>query len=162
MTKFPTLAERNAFYGNPTNPKDPTKHSLIWELANLTYVKPPFKMTYAGKPLSPKGIRIHKKCAASLSRVFDALWRHADFNQETIDLWGVSVFSGSFNYRLMRNGNTLSNHSWACAIDLDQSRNMMNAKKPHFAQYPQIKEIFAAEGWYQLPNDQMHFEAITH
>jgi hypothetical protein len=118
-------------------------------------------MTYADKPIST--ILVHRKCSESLLRVFDAIWKAADFKQKTVDAWGASVFGGSYNFRLMRGGNRLSMHSWGCAIDLDPARNGFGDSTPHFAQVPQVLEAFASEGWawggpWGKP-DGMHFQA---
>ena len=159
---WPNQAGRDAFYGNPRG-KDPTKPSAAWEKANLVRITPPFKMTYDGKPVS--SLRIHRLCAASLMRVFEAIWVAADRKQEVIDQWGVSIFGGTYNYRLTRGGNTLSSHSWACAIDLDPANNGFGDPTPKFANHPAVLKAFADEGWtwggrWSKP-DGMHWQAAS-
>lgn len=162
MNQWPTQSNRTAFYGNPSS-RDPAKPSVIWESANLVRITPPFKMTYAGNPVS--SIRIHKKCAASLQRVFNAIWEASGKSQAKCDEWGVSIFGGTYNYRLTRGGNKLSSHSWGCAIDLDPARNGFGDATPNFAKIPQVLKAFAAEGWtwggkWSKP-DGMHWQAAT-
>lgn len=162
MSNWPKQSGRDAFYGSPRS-KDPTKSSLLWEIANIKVVKPPFQMYYAGKPI--KGIRIHKLCADSLLRVLDAIWIASGKSQTAIDRWGVSVYGGAYNYRLARGSNFLSSHSWGCAIDLDPARNGFGDSNPEFAKIPAVVKAFADEGWtwggtWTKP-DAMHFQAAS-
>ncbi|MEI7507846.1 MAG: M15 family metallopeptidase [Flavobacterium sp.] len=100
-----------------------------------------------------------------MSRIFDAIWLASDKNQKIIDDWGVSVFSGSYNYRVMRGGNVLSMHAYGCAIDLDAPRNWFHDQNPHFEKVPQVLRAFEDEGWTWggswsgRSKDGMHFQA---
>jgi hypothetical protein len=159
MNRWPMQADCNRFYGNPRGTNGGP--SAAWESANLVSVKPPYRMTYAGKPVS--GIRIHRKCAESLKRVLARIWDAAGRDQATVDRWGASIYGGAYNYRLMRGGNALSMHSWGCAIDLDPARNGLGDQTPHFANVPEVLEAFAAEGWEWggdwSRRDGMHWQA---
>lgn len=163
---WPKQSQCDAFYGNPRNKADPTKASQVWEAANIVYVKTPFVMRYDGVALK-KGMRVHRLVADSLTRVLDALWAASGRSQATIDDWGVSIFGGAFNYRLMRGGSSLSMHSWGCAIDLDPDRNGFHDPTPRFAQLPQVVRAFKDEGWVwggdwsAKMRDGMHFQAAT-
>lgn len=157
---WPLQKDCDSFYGNPRG-KDPTLPDPKWEAANLVLVKAPFQMTYDGKPI--KGIRVHTKCADSLQRVLSAIWDEADHKQAIVDAWGVSIFGGSYNYRLMRNGKALSMHSYGAAIDLDPSKNPYNSKKFKFTANGPVVKLFEQEGWewggrWSSP-DAMHFQA---
>lgn len=159
ITVWPKQSACDSFYGNPRG-RDPTKVSQLWALTNLTTIKPPFRMTYDGKPIS--SIRIHKKCAVSLLRTLNSIWDAAGYSQAMVDAWGASIYGGAFNYRLMRGGNALSMHSWGCAIDLDPARNGFGDKNPHFAGVPLVLKAFADQGavWgggWSKP-DGMHFQ----
>lgn len=143
MNKWPLQKDCNAFYGNPKGANGLA--SAAWESANLTNVKPPFVMRYAGTPV--KTIRVHKKCAESLLRVLNAIWIAAGKKQSVVDEWGVSTYGGAYNFRLMRGGTSLSMHSWGCAIDLDPARNGLGDPTPRFANYPAVIKAFADEGW---------------
>ena len=135
---WPLQSQCDSYYGNPRGRNG--NASAQWEKANLTRISPPFKMYFAGKPVT--SISINKKCADSLYRVFDAIWAAAGKDQKTIDNWGVSVFSGSYNYRVMRGGAVLSMHAYGCAIDLDAPRNFFHDQDPHFAHVPQVVKAF--------------------
>ena len=158
---WPLQSQCDAFYGNPRGRNG--QASGQWEKANLVRIAPPFKMQFAGKPVT--SISVNKKCAESLGRVFAAIWEASGHDQKKIDEWGVSVFSGSYNYRLKRGGNSLSMHSYGCAIDLDAPRNGFHDLHPHFADIPQVVNAFKAEGWTWggdwagRSKDGMHFQA---
>lgn len=159
MTAWPLQKDCDRFYGNPRGANG--KPSAKWESENLVSIRPPYRMTYAGKPIT--GIRVHKKCAESLKRVLARIWEAAGKDQATVDRWGVSIYGGAYNYRLMRGGNSLSMHSWGCAIDLDPARNGLGDQTPHFANVPEVLAAFAAEGWEWggdwSRRDGMHWQA---
>lgn len=142
-TQTSVLSGRSV-YGNPrgTNGLSSPK----WEAENLVYVKAPFVMTFAGKPLS-KGMKVHRHCAPSLGRVMENIWQAAGRKQDIVDKWGVSIYGGGHVFRLMRGGNKLSMHSYGCAIDLDPVRNGMYDKTPNFALIQPVLEAFEDEGW---------------
>lgn len=163
MTNWPTQAQvlsNRSVYGDPRG-RDRTRMSPAWEAANIVYITPPFRMTYAGQPV--KKIRVHKHCAQSLLQVLNNLLKAAGGKQATLDYWGVSIFGGVVMYRLMRGGASLSIHSYGAAIDLDPARNGLGDHTPRFAQFPEVLKAFADEGWvwggkWSRP-DGMHFQA---
>lgn len=158
MMQWPKQSECNIFYGNPRGRNGAA--SAAWEGVNLTRIKPPFQMYFGDAKVS--SIRVHIKCAAAFMAVFNALWVASGRNQRVIDEWGVSKYAGAYNFRLMRGGNSLSMHSWGCAIDLDPANNGMGDATPRFAQYPQVIKAFKDQGaiwggdWGS--KDGMHFQ----
>lgn len=150
---WPLQKDCDAFYGNPRGSGG--QPNPAWEAANLSHVSPPFRMYYAGKPV--QSVKVHRKCAESLGRVFAAIWEAAKHDQSQIDRWDVSLFGGSFNFRLMRGSSHLSMHSYGCAIDLAPERFPMGRHDHTFV--PQVIKAFSDEGWENLPNDRMHFQA---
>lgn len=134
----------NSIYGNPRGRNGLS--SPTWEAANLTYVRAPFTMYFAGQRLT-RGCKVHKACAPSLLRVFNRLWELSGKDEEAIDEAGVSKYSGGHNFRLMHGGASLSMHSYGCAIDLDSANNGMYDKTPRFANYPWVLQAFREEGW---------------
>jgi hypothetical protein len=119
-------------------------------------------MYYDGKPV--RRFRFHKKAADALTQVLNNIWEAAGKKQAIIDEWGVSKFGGSYNFRLMRGGNSLSMHAWGCAIDLDVENNMLGNPNPRFAKYPQVVKAFTDAGavwggsWSGGRCDGMHFQ----
>jgi hypothetical protein len=158
---WPLQHECDAFYGNPRGRNGAA--SAKWERENLTLVTPPFRMTYGGQKI--RGVRIHRKCAGSLSRILIAIWEAADRKQATVDAWGASIYAGAYTYRLMRGSNSLSMHSYGCAIDLDPARNAFHDTTPNFARFPDVVDAFEREGWTWGGRwagrscDGMHFQA---
>lgn len=152
---WPLQRECDRFYGNPRGPN--AGPSAKWESANLTLVKCPWVLRYAGKPV--KGLRVHKKVAASLATVLDAIWVRLGRSQAEIDRIGMSIYGGGYNFRLMRGGSSLSMHSWGCALDFDPVRNGMGNPKPNMDK--RVVEEFEREGWEWGGHwkDGMHFQA---
>lgn len=152
-TTWPKQKAVDAFYGNPRGLNG--QCSPRWQQRNLVTITPPFRMTYAGRPVAR--ITIHRLCADSLVRALAAIWEASGRNQAKVDQWGASVFGGTFNYRLKRNSNTLSMHAYGAAIDLDPQRKPMGQSARRFA--PEVVKAFTDEGWVNLTNDPMHFQA---
>lgn len=157
MTTWPLQRDCANFYGDPRDANG--KASAAWESKNLVLIKCPWTLRYDGKPVS--GIRIHKKCAESLTRVLNAIWERCGRSQEEIDRIGMSVYGGSYNFRVMRGGSSLSMHSYGCAVDFDPPRNGLGNKNP--AMDRRVIEEFEREGWewgghWSRP-DGMHFQA---
>ena len=152
---WPLQRDCDRFYGNPRGAN--AGPSAKWESANLTLVKCPWVLRYAGKPV--KGLRVHKKVAASLTKVLDAIWVRLGRSQAEIDRIGMSIYGGGYNFRLMRGGSSLSMHSWGCALDFDPARNGMGNSKP--AMDKRVVEEFEREGWEWGGHwkDGMHFQA---
>lgn len=150
---WPKQKDRDAFYGNPRGRN--AEASEKWKKANLVIVKPPFKMTYAGQPVTK--ITVHKKCADSLLRVLNAIWLAAEKNQDVIHKWGMDLYAGCFNFRLSRNSDNISSHAYACAVDFDSLHKPNGQSSKRFD--PKVVKAFTDESWVNLKNDPMHFQA---
>jgi hypothetical protein len=140
---WPLQRDCDSFYGNPRG-KNVTQPSAKWESAYLVPFKPPFRITYAGKLVSQ--FKVNKNCLVGFQEAFNNLLNAAGGKQKTLDHWGVSIFAGCYNYRLMRGGNSLSMHSWGCAIDLDPANNSLSDNTPRFAQFPEVLDAWAKTG----------------
>lgn len=155
--KWPLQRDCANFYGNPRGPNG--KASAKWRRENLVLIQCPWILRYDGKPV--RGIRIHRACADSLSRVLEAIWERCGRSQAEIDRIGMSVYGGSFNFRTMRGGRALSMHSYGCAVDFDPARNGLGDKTP--AMDRRVIEEFEREGWewggHWRRTDGMHFQA---
>ena len=159
-TQSEVLAGRS-IYGDPRG-RNPSVVSPGWYARNMVLLPVPFRMTYAGKPM--RGLMFHRAAAPHFARFFDLLLAEAKGRQETLDHWGVSINGGSFNYRLMRGLNTLSMHSYGCALDLDPARNGLGDATPRFAEFPEVVRAFRASGleWggdWKRRKDGMHLQA---
>jgi hypothetical protein len=144
MPKQSDVLAYRSVYGDPRRKGNVSVVSPSWYAGSMTRLAVPFRMTYAGQPL--KGLMFHKDAAPHFARLFQLLLDEAKGKQATLDHWGVSITGGSFNYRLMRGLNTLSMHSFGCALDLDPVRNGLGDASPRFAEFPEVMRAFRASG----------------
>jgi len=72
----------------------------------------------------------------------------------------IDSFDGSYNNRNKRGGSTKSIHAWGIGFDVNASQNGMGKSTQTPAQ-KQLAQVFAKYGFYQLPNDPMHFQFAT-
>lgn len=154
---WPLQKDCTKFYGNPRGTGG--KASPKWEAENLVLIKCPWTFRFEGKFVS--GIRIHKKCSESLTRVLAAIWEACGRSQAEIDRIGMSKYGGSYNFRVMRGSSALSMHSYGIALDFDPARNGLGDATP--AMDHRVIRAFEAEGWewgghWSRP-DGMHFQA---
>lgn len=163
MSKWPHQNDVDEFYGNPRSTNGDA--SSKWESANLVRIATPWKLVTAWDFMPVKGVRMHRKCSESLERVFAKIWQAAGQQQQKINEWGMNLYAGGYNFRLMRGSSRLSMHSWGCAIDFDSARNSFGDKTPNFMLIPPVLEAFAAEEWrwggaWSKP-DGMHWQAAN-
>jgi peptidoglycan hydrolase-like protein with peptidoglycan-binding domain len=137
------------FYGAP-------KAAVESQLVNVT---PPFRMTYAGDPIS--GIKCHRKCAQALSVALNRIWDAYGRDQAAIDRDRVSIYDGVYNPRKIAGSDRWSNHAFAAAIDIDGPHNGFNTG--HGTMPQRVIDAFKSVGarWggdYKNRTDPMHFE----
>lgn len=161
MTPFPkdNMAAKIKFYGDPRGPHGVNEK---WFANNIVRVKPPFKMYYAGKPIS--SIAFHKRAAEELRQALGGIWDHCERDQTIIDRLNLSEYGGSFAYRLIRGSTNLSNHSFGIAIDIMPTGNELGKVKgamPQFAVDSFKSAGFKWGGDYKGRKDFMHFEAVS-
>lgn len=149
---WPRQAEIKRFYGEPGQ--------------NQTMIEPPYPL-YLDWALKTKIERfsIHEKChdsaARVMARVLDA------YGEDRIHELGLDQFGGCLNVRLMRNGRTMSTHSWGIAIDWDADRNPLRATgrtaRMALPAYDKFLDLWEEEGWVSLGRarnfDWMHVQA---
>lgn len=146
-TKWPKqslVLSGKSVYGNPVG-RGGGSVSPLWENAELVTLHAPWPMQMG--TIKIKTFRMHKYCAPSLLEVFRAIKSAAQNDYETLEHWGMTEFSGAFNYRLMRGGTKLSMHSYGCAIDFDAPNNGLSDKTPRFALFPKVLKAFKDQGW---------------
>jgi hypothetical protein len=160
MAKWPkdTMKAKIAFYGDPRGPHGVNN---TWFSKNVSRVTPPYKMSYAKKPI--KTISFHKKCAEALSAALDEIWESCDKDPKKVAKYGLEKFGGSFNYRLIRGSSALSNHAFAIAIDINPDGNALKTKgsMPKFAVDAFKKQGARWGGDYKGRKDPMHFEFVS-
>lgn len=142
----------------------------------------PYVMYYEGARVTK--MTCHKDVAQQFLAIFNDILVH--YGEAEINRLKINDFGGCFNYRpkrgteerfkvLMKSGNIteamelLSTHSWAVAIDLNPSRNLLKetAKTARFArqEYKAMIDIFYKHGFVSLGReknyDYMHFEVAS-
>lgn len=157
----PTREDLINFYGDPDANND-GKPDVKWESLNLTYVTPPYPMYWSWSGQPAKRIKVHKKCADALETALKQIG--ACYTEQAIKDHQLDQCGGAYNFRLMRGGNSLSMHSYGCAIDLAPEINGLGKRwdpNDHMMPYG-VVNIFAETGakWggrWSRP-DCMHFE----
>lgn len=158
---WPHQSDVMSFYGDSRG-RDGNP-SPAWVRENLVRLSPPWRLVTAWDFSPVRTITVHRACAPSLTRILDAIWARAGQDEDQIRIWGMHLFGGAYNFRLMRGGTRLSMHSWGCAIDFDPARNGFGDATPNFALVPAVLEAFDSEGWtwggrWRTP-DGMHWQA---
>lgn len=161
MTDWPrdTMPAKIAFYGDPRGANG--HENPAWRESIEVRIVPPFQMYYEKKPL--KSIAVHKKCAGAFLAAFQEIWEKCGEDQKKVDKTGASDFAGVFNFRKIAGSNSLSNHSFGCAIDLSPATNGFDMKGTISNI---VVEAFERQGarWggrYKNRKDPMHFEFVS-
>lgn len=162
MTTWPkdNMASLIAFYGDPRG-RD-ARANPVWEARNLVQIKPPFQMYYTGKPI--KVVTVHRLCRDAFNAAFNDIWTACGKDQAKVDKSGASDYAGVYNLRVIAGTQRLSNHSFACAIDLSPKTNGFYVKKTTLSTV--VIDAFKAQGarWggdYKGRKDPMHFEFVS-
>jgi hypothetical protein len=151
-TIWPRQRDIRAFYGEPgehqVRLQSPYPLYLDWQLSTQV-----------------NSFLIHQKCHDSALRVMERV--KLFYGVERIHELGIDQFGGCLNVRKMRGGQSLSMHSWGCAIDWDADRNGLRSTR-NTAQlakpdYEKFMDFWAEEGWVSLGRernyDWMHVQA---
>ncbi|KIO77861.1 hypothetical protein TH53_06915 [Pedobacter lusitanus] len=125
----------------------------------------PFPMRLSWLPKKTiKSFQCHESVATQLIQIFTAILHQYGFSE--IQRLGIDLYGGCFNYREMREGTSLSIHSWGLAVDLDPEHNTLRetSETAKFAQpeYKPMIDIFYRYGFESLGRernyDWMHFQ----
>ena len=126
---WPKQSECKSFYGNPDANGDGSADPQ-WEHTNLMIIQCPWVLTLSWNPSGlTRKIRAHRRCASSLQSVLEKIWMSYGQDQKKIEEARLHLFGGSYQFRLKRRGNSLSMHSYGCALDFDPQVNYMG--RPH-------------------------------
>lgn len=170
---WPKQSNMNGFYGNPDKNKD-GRPDADWEASNLVKIIPPYTLYYPSEKIvnnkkvlikratKMKSLTVHKNCADAMLAALTAIGK--EFSPEELIKYELDICGGAYNFRLMRNGRSLSIHSWGAAIDLSHLINSYKRKYDEKAgMMPQrAVKIFKNQGatWggrWSTP-DGMHFQ----
>jgi hypothetical protein len=105
-------------------------------------------------PAGPGGKMINVTCNSKIAPKLNAVYQEIKEKGLSGDIKG---YDGCYNYRNKRNSNNLSTHAWGIAVDVNAGSHPMGSSKQSSGQKA-IAEIFQKHGFYQLPNDPMHFQ----
>jgi hypothetical protein len=151
--QWPTQAQARKFYGAPGTGHAklvlPFQMHLAWDMNTLIHA-----------------FTVHEKCVASASIVFNKIAKLYPTDEIRLNL-GISIYSGCYADRPMRGGSQPSMHSFACAIDFDDTHNQMKWGKDRArlakADCVPFWEAWESEGWVSLGRsrnfDWMHVQA---
>jgi len=118
---------------------------------------PGTNQTTVQMPAGPGGKMISVTCNAKIAGKMKAAF-------EEIKASGLSncikSFDGCFNNRNKRGGSSKSTHAWGIAFDINAGSNPMG-RSTMTGDQQRIAAIFKKHGFYQLPNDPMHFQYCT-
>lgn len=104
----------------------------------------------AGPNGSTKSVTCHRLLASRFKAVFDEI--------KALGLSHyIKSYDGCFVNRNKRGGSNPSTHAWGIAIDINASANPMGSSVTNAGQQ-KLAEVFNKYGFYQLPNDLMHFQ----
>lgn len=156
ITPHDDTASLLAFYG------DPRPDLERWKANNVVGVNCPWTLYYDGEPW-PHPIPFHKKVASNLKRSFDTIWAAANKDDKSPLLVHVRNFSGSGNFRPVRNSSRLSTHAFWAAIDFDAETLPLGHGVTKASMPEQVVNTFIACGafWggnYTGRKDPMHFQ----
>ncbi|MGV8121516.1 MAG: M15 family metallopeptidase [Candidatus Xenobiia bacterium LiM19] len=122
-----------------------------------TFGAPGTNQTTVQMPAGPGGKMISVTCNAKIAGKMKAAF-------EEIKASGLSncikSFDGCFNNRNKRGGSSKSTHAWGIAFDVNAGSNPMG-RSTMTGDQQKIAAIFKKHGFYQLPNDPMHFQYCT-
>lgn len=150
---FPRERDIQSFYGPPCK-------------AKLVRLQLPYVMRIAWDlRQSVSSFMINEKCHDSAARAFQKVAE--TYSMDEIKSIGLDIFSGCYNCRKKRGGSSWSTHSWAIAIDFDNTRNQLswNHTRARLAKPDAVPfwQIWEAEGWVSLGRsrdfDWMHVQA---
>lgn len=167
LVSFPKQSAVRPWLGEPGNPdctakfRPPFPFRMDGSLSDTASIP-------LGAPSAPTPIRtiaVHSKLHDSLTSIYTDILN--TYGSIKIHELGLDQYAGSFNYRPMRGGKTLSMHSWGAAIDHDAQRNTLHETHltARFARpaYRDFIDIWYSHGWINLGRerdyDWMHFQA---
>jgi hypothetical protein len=125
----------------------------------------PLKLEWDLKTTTNK-VRVHPICAKNLRYASQLIL--SEYGTKQIEIMKLDHFSGGFNIRVKRGGNTLSAHSFGIAFDFFAAKNGLKTpfKESAFSQpaYAPFLDIMEVCGFYNYGRhrnfDSMHFEFI--
>lgn len=142
------------------------KYGKPGDVKNFVLIDLPYPMRIAWDLKSSiKKMQCHKLVAQQFKDIFSDLLLF--YGIDKLQLLGIDIYGGCYNFRQMRGGTEWSRHSWAIALDLWPEKNLLHETKKtaRFArpEYKPMMDIFYKHGFVNLGiernYDFMHFQA---
>lgn len=92
----------------------------------LTPIIPPYPLYYEGRQV--RSIRVHELIAPHVQQALREVLAH--YGQEAIHRLGLDIYGGSYAYRPISSGASLSMHAWGIALDFFPERNSYSMRAP--------------------------------
>lgn len=157
----PSPGELKDYYGNPDIDGD-FVCDVEFIKAYLIIVKVPYPMRLSWDTAkSVNVVQVHRRIAAVVVDAFFEILQYQGY--DFLRSNGYDIYGGSYNFRLMRGGESLSTHAYGCAIDMNPhiapyrvklANGQWEDRQPRF-----ITDAFLKRGFTTFPWDKMHYQA---
>lgn len=134
-----------------------------WEARTLTTLDLPYKMRLSWDlSQTVRRISCNRNVKASLATILKQILDYYG-SIEAVQAARMDLYGGCYNFRSVRGGQTLSQHAYGAAIDLDPEHNELG--NPHGTMPKEVIAIFERNGWtwgggFSRP-DPMHFQFLS-
>ena len=92
----------------------------------LVNIIPAYQLYYEGKPV--RSIRVHRLVAPHVKAALSEVLEH--YGEAEIHRLGLDQYGGSYHYRPVKSGKSLSMHAWGIALDFAPQANAYALKSP--------------------------------
>lgn len=92
----------------------------------LTSIVPPYPLYFEGKKVN--SIRVHELIAPHVQQALREVLAH--YGAENIHRLGLDIYGGSYAYRAVSSGKSLSMHAWGIALDFAPETNAYSMRAP--------------------------------
>ncbi len=158
----------------------PGDENSEWYKRNIMTLRLPYALYYEGAsgPQAVKTCKFHRKAAPNLLAALLGVWLHARAEVKKVHGYELKTaeydvltskwlkdrnlldYNGTYVYRKIRGGRSLSTHAYGIAIDLDASGNPLGSAKTSFPAW--FIKCFEDQGFlwggnYKGRKDPMHF-----
>lgn len=107
----------------------------------LVNILPAYQLYFEGKAV--RSIRVHRLIAAHVQQALREVLEH--YGADEIHRLGLDEYGGSYNYRPVSGGKSLSMHAWGIALDFAPRANGLKVKSPRATlSHPDC------EAWWQI------------
>jgi len=139
---------------DPSQSLPPLERPKGYSQISKVFGEPGSSQTKVKMPAGPNGEEIDVTCHSKIAERMKAAFQEIK-DRDLSHL--IKSFDGCYNYREMTGGSNLSIHSWGTAFDVNAASNGYGQKNRTEDQRI-LSEVFQRYGFFNLPNDWMHFQ----